>query len=329
MENLLFFSDSLAVIVLVAMACGYFFGAIPFGLFVTQFMVGKDLRRMGSGNIGATNVLRTGSKAAAALTLLFDMAKGTIPSFIFLQISPAPLALDLALIAGFSAVLGHVFPCWLGFKGGKGVATVFGVVLLLQPEISLIIIGLWLSAAAVLRYSSVSSIIALFALPIIAIQLSYGVSTVVVFMALAALIISRHHDNITRLIKGSETTIALFDPSSRTHSHNGFHTTTQTTPSSNADHAYRFDDIPSETPQPNAPRTVEQTDSLSEGTPNLRDAQRYVPLPNEFQQNHPATADIPTPQQPAETPPRQPSYLTPQDDPAPHSFRRIPNLNAD
>ncbi len=211
MDNILLFSDSLAVIVLIVAAVGYFTGAIPFGLLIAQLLTNTDVRKVGSQSIGATNVLRTGNKFAALLTLLLDGAKGAIPCAVFWNISPAPLAQDLALIAGLCAVIGHMYPCWLSFSGGKGVATALGVVLYLHPLISVFVIGLWLLSAAISRYSSVASLTAITALPLLALLLSYGIATTAIFFVLSILVFFRHRSNITRVLSDTESTIALLD----------------------------------------------------------------------------------------------------------------------
>ena len=211
MDSILLFSDSLAVIILIVAATGYFTGAIPFGLLLAQLLTNTDIRRVGSRSIGATNVLRTGNKSAALLTLLLDGAKGAIPCAIFLNISPAPLAQDLALLAGLCAVIGHMFPCWLGFSGGKGVATVLGVILYLNPMIAVFVIGLWLLVAAISRYSSVASLTALAALPVLGLLLSHGIASTAVFLVLSILVFSRHRSNITRILENTESTIGLLD----------------------------------------------------------------------------------------------------------------------
>ena len=211
MDNILLFSDSLAVIVVIVAAVGYFTGSIPFGLYITKLFTDKDIRTIGSNSIGATNVLRTGNKSAAVLTLLLDGAKGAIPCAVFWNISPAPLAQDFALIAGLCAVIGHMFPCWLGFAGGKGVATVLGVVVYLQPIIFVLILGLWLLSAAISRYSSVASLVAVTALPLLAVQLSHGIATSAIFLALCVLVFLRHRGNLERIRDDSESTISLLD----------------------------------------------------------------------------------------------------------------------
>ena len=215
MDSILLFSDSLAVIVLIVAATGYFTGAIPFGLLVARFMTNVDIREVGSKSIGATNVLRTGNKSAALFTLLLDGAKGAIPCLVFWNISPAPLAQDLALLAGLCAVIGHMFSCWLNFAGGKGVATALGVALYMQPIISVLIIGIWLLSAAISRYSSVASLTAISALPLLAILLNNSIATTAVFLALGILVFLRHRGNIKRIIDNTESTISLLDPAKR------------------------------------------------------------------------------------------------------------------
>ena len=181
----------------------YMLGSIPFGFLLTKFSGAGDIRKLGSRNIGATNVLRTGRKGLAAATLLFDAAKGAAAVLIAREISP-----EAALIAGFFAVLGHNFPVWLKFKGGKGVATTLGVLLAIVWPVGLLTITTWLLTAAIFRFSSLAAIIALLASPIYAYLLT--VEKVLIITTLLALLgIARHHENIRRLITGKESRIRL------------------------------------------------------------------------------------------------------------------------
>lgn len=149
------------------LAFGYALGSIPFGLLLTRFAGLGDIRAIGSGNIGATNVLRTGRKGLAALTLLLDGAKGTVAVILASQFGGP----DAALMAGHGAVLGHLFPAWLGFRGGKGVATGLGVLIGLDWRIGLGACVVWLAMAAIFRRSSLSSLTAFAAAPILALYL--------------------------------------------------------------------------------------------------------------------------------------------------------------
>ena len=195
------------------LAFGYALGSIPFGLLLTRFAGLGDIRAIGSGNIGATNVLRTGRKGLAALTLLLDGAKGTAAVVLASQLAGP----DAALMAGHGAVLGHLFPAWLGFRGGKGVATGLGVLLGLDWRIGLCACLVWLAMAAIFRRSSLSSLTAFAAAPILALYLpllwapggeAIGDRQLAVFAAIiAALIWFKHHENIKRLLSGTEPRI--------------------------------------------------------------------------------------------------------------------------
>jgi glycerol-3-phosphate acyltransferase PlsY len=195
------------------LAFGYALGSIPFGLLLTRFAGLGDIRSIGSGNIGATNVLRTGRKGLAALTLLLDGAKGTAAVLLASHLAGP----DAALMAGHGAVLGHLFPAWLGFRGGKGVATGLGVLLGLDWRIGLCACLVWLAMAAIFRRSSLSSLTAFAAAPILALYLpllwapggeAIGDRQLAVFAAIiAALIWFKHHENIKRLLSGTEPRI--------------------------------------------------------------------------------------------------------------------------
>ena len=182
---------------------GYLFGAIPFGIVIARLFALGDLRQVGSGNIGATNVLRTGSKLAAFLTLLLDSGKGAIVVLFVTWITYDPFA---GLAAGSWAVVGHIFPVWLKFKGGKGVATTAGVFLATAWPVGLAVIGTWIVVAAISRYSSLAALVAAVMAPVYSIYFSTTQNTLMVGI-LAALVFARHSENITRLIKGEETKI--------------------------------------------------------------------------------------------------------------------------
>ena len=191
----------LSLLLLVALA-SYLLGAVPFGLVLTRLMGLGNLREIGSGNIGATNVLRTGNKFAAFLTLLLDSGKGAAA----VLLAAFWLAPDAAQIAGLAAFLGHLFPVWLRFKGGKGVATFLGLVLALDFTAGLAACATWLVAAILFRFSSLAALIASAATPIW--LYLFGLpSAVALTLALAALIWLRHHANIRRLIAGTEPKI--------------------------------------------------------------------------------------------------------------------------
>ncbi|MEL6609088.1 MAG: glycerol-3-phosphate 1-O-acyltransferase PlsY [Pseudomonadota bacterium] len=183
-------------------ALGYLAGSIPFGIVWARVFGLGDLRGIGSGNIGATNVLRTGNKLAAFLTLFFDAAKAGIMVLIARAISGE----DAAQLAGLAAFFGHCFPVWLGFKGGKGVATFIGLMLTLSFPVGLATCATWLVIAAIFRYSSLAALFAAFMAPVWMVVLGYGSGTLM-GMALAVLIYVRHRENILRLRAGTETKI--------------------------------------------------------------------------------------------------------------------------
>jgi acyl phosphate:glycerol-3-phosphate acyltransferase len=181
-----------------ALIIGYVLGSIPFGVILTKLSGAGDLRQIGSGNIGATNVLRTGRKGLAAATLLLDMAKGAAAVWIAGKLGP-----DLGILGGVGAFFGHLYPVWLKFKGGKGVATMLGITLALSWGLGLLYAAVWLAALAVSRISSVSGMAAALSAPIAASmtgQLGLGV----MLLGLAMMVIWKHKENIGRLIEGTE-----------------------------------------------------------------------------------------------------------------------------
>ena len=182
---------------------GYLLGSIPFGLLLTRFAGHGDIRGIGSGNIGATNVLRAGGKGLAALTLALDLAKGTVAVMI-----ASGWGRQAALVAAGCVILGHMFPIWLGFRGGKGGATGLGVLIALAWPVALVAALLWLATAVVFHYSSLAALVAA--------VLSAGLApmlvdrmTAFVIAGIALLIILRHHSNIRRLIAGTESRISF------------------------------------------------------------------------------------------------------------------------
>ncbi len=181
-----------------ALLIGYVLGAIPFGLILTRMFGAGDLRSIGSGNIGATNVLRTGRKGLAAGTLLLDMAKGALAVVVARMLGP-----DLALLGGVGAFFGHLYPVWLRFRGGKGVATMLGIALALGWQIGLVFALVWLAGLAVTRTSSVGGMAAVLSAPIAAFRMDM-VGEGVMLLALALMVIWKHRENIGRLIAGTE-----------------------------------------------------------------------------------------------------------------------------
>lgn len=181
-----------------ALLIGYALGSIPFGVVLTRLFGAGDVRQIGSGNIGATNVLRTGRKGLAAGTLLLDMAKGAAAVCITREIGTG-----FALLGGVGAFAGHLWPVWIGFKGGKGVATLLGVCLALDWRIGAVFALVWLGSLAITRISSASGMAAAVSAPIMAIVLGKGAEAVAL-IALALILIWKHGENISRLLAGTE-----------------------------------------------------------------------------------------------------------------------------
>jgi glycerol-3-phosphate acyltransferase PlsY len=196
------FTGSLFFSGIAALAFGYLCGSIPFGVLLTRLAGTADVRAIGSGNIGATNVLRTGRKGLAAATLLGDMLKGTVAVLIVWLI----FGRDLALAAAFGAFLGHLFPVWLKFKGGKGVATYIGLLLALSWPVALAFCLVWAGVAALTRYSSLSGLLASAATPFI-LWFSGDRPVAFLFALLTLVLWIKHRDNIVRLLRGSESRI--------------------------------------------------------------------------------------------------------------------------
>ncbi len=187
---------------------GYLLGSVPFGLLLTRLAGAGDLRRIGSGSIGATNVLRTGRKGLASATLLLDLAKGVVAVLLGRLLAGTAHAAETgALLAGLAAVLGHMFPVWLRFRGGKGVATGFGVLLAAMPAVGAIAGLVWLAVALVVRISSASALVASASVPLLAWLLGKRPQAIATVLVIAVLVFIRHHANIARLLAGTEPRI--------------------------------------------------------------------------------------------------------------------------
>ncbi|MGB0576479.1 MAG: glycerol-3-phosphate 1-O-acyltransferase PlsY [Alphaproteobacteria bacterium] len=182
---------------------GYSIGSVPFGLLFTKMSGLGDIRDIGSGNIGATNVLRTGKKGIAAATLLADIIKGAFAALIGSMFGP-----DIAVVAALGAFLGHLFPVWLKFQGGKGVATAIGIIFALSWQVGFVTIGIWLLAALLFRYSSLAALLGAIAAPVAAWWLATP-QLVEFFAVITVLVWIRHHANIKRLLNGDESKIAF------------------------------------------------------------------------------------------------------------------------
>ena len=196
-------ASSLELQYVLAFVFGYLCGSIPFGVLITRLAGAPDLRSIGSGNIGATNVLRTGRKELAAATLIGDVIKGAVAVFVTAHF----FGRDVAIVAGVGAFLGHLFPVWLKFKGGKGVATYIGLLLgfgLWIPILALCVT--WAAVAAATRYSSLAALLASIAAPM-AISLKGDVPELRLFMVLSVLLWLMHRANISRLMSGTESKI--------------------------------------------------------------------------------------------------------------------------
>jgi acyl phosphate:glycerol-3-phosphate acyltransferase len=190
------------MLVIGAFLLGYLLGSIPFGLVLTRLAGLGDIRRIGSGNIGATNVLRTGNKTLAAATLLLDGLKGAAAVLLAVQFGPG----DPVLSAGIGAVLGHAFPLWLGFKGGKTVATSYGVLIAAAWPVGLCAGAVWLIMAGLSRISSLAALVSFALAPVFAALLA-DATVVKLALAIAVVVFVRHHTNIRRLIAGIEPRI--------------------------------------------------------------------------------------------------------------------------
>ena len=201
-------SDLMNGDILICVVVGYLCGSIPFGLILTKMAGGGDIRTIGSGNIGATNVLRTGRKSLAAATLILDAAKGAFSIFIVsLFLSKAVLADSYLGLVGVSAVIGHCYPVWLKFSGGKGVATGLAVITMLSPISGILFIATWILIAYIMKYSSLAALTAFASSSISALILENNeISIAFIFITLLAFF--RHTENIKRLLSGEESRIS-------------------------------------------------------------------------------------------------------------------------
>jgi glycerol-3-phosphate acyltransferase PlsY len=181
---------------------GYLSGSVPFGLILTKMAGLGDVRSIGSGNIGATNVLRTGNKGLAAATLVLDALKGTVPALL----GTLFLGVEGGVIAGLAAFLGHIFPVWLGFKGGKGVATYIGILFGLDWRMGLMFLAVWIATALVTRYSSLSALVATLAIPV-AEYVTGDVKVAALAAVMTVIVWIKHRENINRLVSGRESRI--------------------------------------------------------------------------------------------------------------------------
>lgn len=200
-------SDSANLIwVLSAAMIGYLLGSIPFGLIFTNMAGLGDIRDIGSGNIGATNVLRTGNKTVAGATFLCDAGKGALAVLLIGNIAPASIALPLSMITATTVFLGHLYPLWLRFKGGKGISTFIGINLALYWPVGLLFCATWLVVATIFRYSSLAALVAALATPFYLFFLDRD-DLLSLSIILVILIYFSHRENISRLLSGSESRI--------------------------------------------------------------------------------------------------------------------------
>ena len=181
----------------------YLFGSIPFGYLFTKILLKKDIRNVGSGNIGATNVLRTGNKLLGYLTLVLDIAKAVVP-VIFIKLNYP----DLVYISALCAFLGHLFPIWLKFKGGKGVATLVGILLSINIYYAIVFVTVWILTFVISKYSSLSSLFASISIPIYLLIIDKG--NIIFFIIMFVLIFYTHRENIKRLINKEETKSKIY-----------------------------------------------------------------------------------------------------------------------
>jgi glycerol-3-phosphate acyltransferase PlsY len=197
--------------IVAVLAGGYLLGSIPFGLIATRLGGAGDIRAIGSGNIGATNVLRTGRRDLAAITLIGDGGKGAVAvlvaRLVVTQAQGSDAGLVAAALAGGAAFVGHIFPVWLRFRGGKGVATFFGTLLAIAWPVGILAGATWIAMAAVFRMSSLAALTAAALAPLFAFAVHAGYPVIVLAVFMAVLIFIRHHENIRRLLRGEEPKI--------------------------------------------------------------------------------------------------------------------------
>ena len=200
-----------STLLILAVAVGYGLGSLPFGFILTRLFTNMDIRNIGSGNIGATNVLRTGRKELALATLLLDGGKGGIAVLIMAALASNHSASnDIGAIAGFAAVAGHCFPIWLRFKGGKGVATAIATICAIDFLTGIMMIACWLVVASLFRISSLAALISFFCASIFGyFYVSLTDIQIGVILLISTLSIARHHENIRRLIAGKEARISF------------------------------------------------------------------------------------------------------------------------
>ncbi|MBZ5531066.1 MAG: glycerol-3-phosphate 1-O-acyltransferase PlsY [Acidobacteriia bacterium] len=206
----------MAILYIIVAVGAYLLGSIPFGYLLVKVFRGQDIRDTGSGNIGATNVARSGAKGLGAATLVLDALKGTLAVWIAGLLAPSSdSAAMLAAVAALAAVLGHVFPVWLKFKGGKGVATALGVFVMLFPWAVLVSLGVFILIVLTTRYVSLGSVLAAIAFPIAAYLLgAKDWLALLPVCAVSLIIVIKHHENIRRLLSGTESRFAVGKPAS-------------------------------------------------------------------------------------------------------------------
>ena len=185
----------------------YLIGSIPFAYILTKIFGYGDIRKIGSGNVGATNVLRTGKKSLAIFVLFLDIIKGYLPITFFLYFCVDQFELYKIIFFASFALLGHIFPIWLKFKGGKGVATYLGFILGIDYVIGIIFITIWLITALLKKFSSLASILSILAIPVTSYYLSYNYRVIIIFILISIVILIKHYSNIKRLLSKSENKI--------------------------------------------------------------------------------------------------------------------------